>query len=100
MSSDSNKSLTGSGSTKSLTFRSGANADGMVAKTDGSELGVANPNFHSTYKPTSIGFKDIGSPEELEIKLGEVGYHCAPFYAVQLSLVLNTDMTSIKCMLL
>jgi hypothetical protein len=72
----------------------------MVAKTDGSELGVANPNFHSTYKPTSIGFKDIGSPEELEIKLGEVGYHCAPFYAVQLSLVLNTDMTSIKCMLL
>jgi MoxR-like ATPase len=102
MSSDSKKSLTGSGvrPVKSLTFRSGSNGDGVVAKTDGSELGIANPNFHSTYKPTSVGFKDIGSPEELEIKLGEVGYHCAPFYAVQLSLVLNTNMTSIKCMLL
>jgi MoxR-like ATPase len=102
MSSDSKKSLTGSGvgPVKSLTFRSGSNGDGVVAKTDGSELGIANPNFHSTYKPASVGFKDIGSPEELEIKLGEVGYHCAPFYAVQLSLVLNTNMTSIKCMLL
>ena len=100
MSSDSNKSLPSPGSVKSLAFRSGSNADGMVPKTDGSELGVANPNFHSTYKPASVGFQNIGSPEELEIKLGEVGYHCAPFYAVQLSLVLNTNMTSIKCMLL
>jgi MoxR-like ATPase len=72
----------------------------MTAKTDGSELGVSNPNFHSTYQPASIGFKGVGSPEELEIKLAEVGYHCAPFYAVQLSLALNTSMTSIKSMLL
>jgi MoxR-like ATPase len=85
---------------KSLTFRSGSQPDGLVAKTDGSELGVANPNFNTTYTPSSIGFSDIGTPEELEMKLAEVGYHCAPFYAVQLSLILNTHMTSVKCMLL
>ena len=29
-----------------------------------------------------------------------MGYHCAPFYAVQLSLILNTHMSSVKGMLL
>jgi len=86
--------------TKKLSFRSSQNSDALLAKTDGSELGLVNPNFHSQYKPTSVGFKDLGSPEELEIKLGEVGYHCAPFYAVQLSLILNTHLNSVKCMLL
>lgn len=102
MSSDRKKSLSGAseGSAKSLMFRSASNANGAFVKTDGSELGVSNPNFHTTYKPKAIGFDDIGSPEELEMKLAEVGYHCAPFYAVQLSLILNTHMTSVKCMLL
>lgn len=86
--------------TKSIVFRSGDAGDDAAPKTDGSELGIANPNFHSTYKPASIGFSGLGSPEELEVKLGEVGYHCAPFYAVQLSLILNTHMSSVKCMLL
>ncbi len=86
--------------TKKLSFRSSQNSDALLAKTDGSELGLVNPNFHSQYKPTSVGFKDLGSPEELEIKLAEVGYHCAPFYAVQLSLILNTHLNSVKCMLL
>jgi len=102
MSSDNKKLLpsVGTGAGKQLTFRSASNTDGLAPKTDGSELGVVNPNFHSTYTPKNIGFNDIGSPEELEMKLAEVGYHCAPFYAVQLSLILNTKMTSVKCMLL
>jgi MoxR-like ATPase len=85
---------------KVLQFRSGNGPEAIATKTDGSELGVSNPNFHSTYKPANIGFADIGSPEELELKLGDVGYHCAPFYAVQLSLIMNTHMSSVKCMLL
>jgi MoxR-like ATPase len=71
-----------------------------VCKTDGSELGIINPNFDSTYQPHEIGFSNIGTPEEIELKLGEVGYHCLPFYAVQLSLLLNTSMNSLKCILL
>jgi MoxR-like ATPase len=102
MTSDSKKigSEAGNAPAKKFSFRSSQNSDGLIAKTDGSELGLVNPNFHSQYKPTSVGFKELGSPEELEIKLGEVGYHCAPFYAVQLSLILNTHMNSVKCMLL
>lgn len=83
-----------------FSFRSKSNQDEFVPKTDGSELGIVNPNFHSTYRPQTIGFSDVGTPEELELKLAEVGYHCAPFYAVQLSLLLNTSVNSIKCILL
>jgi MoxR-like ATPase len=81
-------------------FRSGSNFDDIMPKTDGSELGLINPNFHSSYVPTEVGFSNVGTPEELELKLAEVGYHCLPFYAVQLSLLLNTSLNSIKCILL
>lgn len=102
MTSDTKKLALGSADipTKKIAFRSGNASNGAAPKTDGSELGVVNPNFHSDYKPANIGFNDLGSPEELELKLGEVGYHCAPFYAVQLSLIMNTHMSSVKCMLL
>jgi MoxR-like ATPase len=102
MSSDNKKyvpDLSG-GAARELKFRPASATDAFAPKTDGRELGVVNPNFHSTYTPQSIGFNGVGSPEELEIKLAEVGYHCAPFYSVQLSLILNTKMTSVKCMLL
>lgn len=84
---------------KKYKFRFGKQID-ETAKTDGSELGVSNPNFVTTYVPEKVGFQGIGTPEDLEIKLGEVGYHCLPFYAVQLSLLLNTNTNSIKCLLL
>lgn len=102
MSSDTKKPALGSAAvpTKSIAFRSGSAANGAAPKTDGSELGVVNPNFHSDYKPAHVGFDHLGSPEELELKLADVGYHCAPFYAVQLSLIMNTHMSSVKCMLL
>lgn len=90
----------GSGAGKKYEFLHGKRTDDTAPKTDGSELGVVNPNFHSTYKPQNIGFEHVGSPEELELKLAEVGYHCLPFYAVQLSLLLNTKVNSIKCILL
>jgi MoxR-like ATPase len=102
MTSDSKKSGTESNVTltKKFSFRSGQNSEALGTKTDGSELGLVNPNFHTEYRPSTVGFKELGTPEELEIKLGEVGYHCAPFYAVQLSLILNTHMSSVKGMLL
>lgn len=86
--------------TTPITFRSSKNTDSLAPKTDGSELGIVNPNFHSEYKPEHIGFQHVGSPEELELKLADVGYHCLPFYAVQMSLLLNTKVNSVKCILL
>ena len=85
---------------KKITFRNRDGAHADAPKTDGSELGMVNPNFHSTYKPEHIGFSKVGNPEELEIKLADVGYHCLPFYAVQMSLLLNTRINSVKCILL
>jgi len=85
---------------KKFSFRHGRQIEDNAPKTDGSELGVVNPNFHSNYKPEHVGFEHVGSPEELELKLADVGYHCLPFYAVQLSLLLNTKINSIKCILL
>lgn len=88
------------GAGKMIQFRSNKSSADLTPKTDGSELGIVNPNFHSDYKPEHIGFKTVGSPEELEVKLADVGYHCLPFYAVQMSLLLNTRVNSVKCMLL
>jgi MoxR-like ATPase len=85
---------------REFNFRLGKSIDDEGPRTDGSELGVINPNFHTDYRPEHVGFKDVGTPEELELKLAEVGYHCMPFYAVQLSLLLNTDVNSVKCILL
>jgi MoxR-like ATPase len=97
---DNNSENTGSSARRKITFRNRNAANELEPKTDGSELGIVNPNFHSTYTPEKIGFHSVGTPEELEIKLGEVGYHCLPFYAVQMSLLLNTRVNSVKCILL
>jgi MoxR-like ATPase len=90
----------GSENSGKFKFRLGKRVDEAGPRTDGSELGIVNPNFHSDFVPEVVGFKGVGSPEELELKLAEVGYHCMPFYAVQLSLLLNTDVNSVKCILL
>ena len=85
---------------KTFKFRIGKRLEDDAPRTDGSELGIVNPNFHSDFAPEVVGFNGVGSPEELELKLGKVGYHCMPFYAVQLSLLLNTNLNSVKCILL
>ena len=85
---------------KTFKFRIGKRLEDDAPRTDGSELGIVNPNFHSDFAPEIVGFNGVGSPEELELKLGKVGYHCMPFYAVQLSLLLNTNLNSVKCILL
>lgn len=46
------------------------------------------------------GLVNIGSPQSLATRLGEVGYECLPFVAVQLGLVLNTPVSRIRAMLL
>jgi MoxR-like ATPase len=97
---DNNSESTAGAPQRKITFRNRGAANDLEPKTDGSELGIVNPNFHSNYAPEKVGFKDVGTPEELEIKLGEVGYHCLPFYAVQMSLLLNTRVNSVKCILL
>jgi MoxR-like ATPase len=97
---DNNSENTAGAPRRKITFRNRGAANDLEPKTDGSELGIVNPNFHSTYTPEKIGFQQVGTPEELEIKLGEVGYHCLPFYAVQMSLLLNTRVNSVKCILL
>lgn len=81
-------------------FRLGKNTGLTGPRTDGSELGVVNKNFVSDYQVEKIGFQNVGSPEDLEAKLAEVGYHCMPFYAVQMALLLNTPMTSLMSILL
>ena len=43
---------------------------------------------------------DVGTPEQLELRLAKAGYHCMPFYASQLSLVLNTPSENVKSLLL
>lgn len=45
-------------------------------------------------------FTDIGTPEELLEKLEGSGYHCHPFYAAQVSLLLSTKSTSVRTLLL
>ena len=44
--------------------------------------------------------QDIGSPEELIYKLEQVGYHCLPYLAAQVSLAINTKAKSIRSILL
>ncbi len=68
--------------------------------TDGSELGVSNKNFSSSYKPERIGLTTLGSPEQMIEKLQQVGYHCHPFYAAQMSLLFNTTSATVRSLLL
>ena len=55
----------GGNARRKITFRNKQGGNDLEPKTDGSELGIVNPNFHSTYAPEKIGFQNVGSPEEL-----------------------------------
>jgi MoxR-like ATPase len=67
---------------------------------EGAKQPVINKQFVSDYTPDEIGLGTIGSPEELRLKLADVGYHCLPFLAAQLSLLLNTPHDNIRSILL
>jgi hypothetical protein len=51
MTQDNNNDGTKDTGSKGYQFRFGKFVDDGKAKTDGSELGIVNPNFHSSYKP-------------------------------------------------
>ncbi len=59
-------------------------------------LGAEN----AKYNPERIGLDKLGTPDELISKLAEVGYHCHPFYAAQLALLLNTPTNTVRTLLL
>jgi MoxR-like ATPase len=61
---------------------------------------IINKNYHTDYAPSKIGFEHIESPEDLKLKLAEVGYHCLPFLASQISLLLKTETDSVRSILL
>ncbi|RME59589.1 MAG: AAA family ATPase [Candidatus Dadabacteria bacterium] len=46
------------------------------------------------------GFASVGTPSELIAKLEKVGYHCLPYLAVQMALILNTPATRVRAILL
>jgi MoxR-like ATPase len=62
--------------------------------------GVMNKQFTTSYKVQKPGFTNIGTPEQLALKLADVGYQCLPFLAAQMALVANTPHDSIRTILL
>jgi len=62
--------------------------------------GVVNSQYVSDYVPEHVGFDRLGGPEELAIKLAQVGYQCLPFVASQMALLLNTPSSKIRSLLL
>lgn len=65
-----------------------------------SQSGVINKQFQSNFKVENPGFQNLGTPEDLTLKLEKVGYQCLPFLAAQMSLILNTSTDSVRSVLL
>lgn len=65
-----------------------------------SSAGVINKQFLSRFEVEDPGLTNIGTPEELTLKLEKVGYQCLPFLAAQISLVLNTPHDSVRSILM
>ena len=61
---------------------------------------VYQKDQRSQYQVTEPGFRNIGTPEELIMKLGDVGYHCAPYLAAQMCLSLTTEPSMVRAILL
>lgn len=61
---------------------------------------VENKQFTSDFLVEDPGLTKVGTPEQLTLKLEQVGYQCLPFLASQMALVLNTPSTSIRSILL
>ncbi len=71
-----------------------------LGATDGTELGLVSTGAAPVFVPDRVGLSNLGSPEELQKKLAQVGYHSHLFYCAQLSLLLNTPSTSVRSLLL
>lgn len=67
---------------------------------DSGELGIVNKQYVSDYEVENPGFRFVGEPHELSGKLAQVGYQCLHYLAVQIGLILNTDTTRIRALLL
>ncbi|MBX7143185.1 MAG: ATP-binding protein [Oligoflexia bacterium] len=66
---------------------------------DGLDSGK-NSQFSSDYAVEKPGFESFANPMELAEKLGQVGYQCLPFVALQVSLLLKSKSNRIKALLL
>lgn len=67
---------------------------------DASALGLRPVGEEQEYVPDKIGFRHIGSPEEILQKLEAVGYICPPFIASQIALLLKTQLKSISAVMM
>lgn len=75
--------------------------EAALSKDSGDGLGGAkNSQFVSDYMVETPGFSQFNDPMELAAKLGEVGYQCLPFVALQVSLLLKSKSNRIKALLL
>ncbi len=61
---------------------------------------IRNKQFESDYKVENPGFQNLGDPEQLALKLEDVGYQCLPFVAAQIGLVLNTPVNNVRSVLM
>ncbi len=61
---------------------------------------IANDRFDRKYSVERPGLGLVGSPEELALKLEEVGYQCLPFNAAQIALLLTSPADSVRSVLL
>ena len=84
----------------SNTFKNLVPKDTLGRYSKISSAGVINKQFENDYTPEEIGLTKVGNPEDLTIKLEEVGYQCLPFVASQISLALNTQTDSVRSLLL
>ncbi|NLF26093.1 MAG: AAA family ATPase, partial [Deltaproteobacteria bacterium] len=75
-----------------------AAAEGMFSARTGSV--VPNQQFSRDYKVDEVGLTKVGTPEELMLKLSDVGYQCLPFNAAQMALLLNAPTDSVRAILL
>lgn len=65
--------------------------------------GIISPNDSGPprgYEAEQIGLTKIGAPGELTRKLAEVNYHCLPYLALQVSLLLNSPSEGVRALLL
>lgn len=72
----------------------------LVAPTSTEKAKGKNKHFSSDFHVERPGFHNVGTPEELAEKLGQVGYQCLPHNAIQIALLLNTPTDKIRSLLL
>lgn len=79
-------------------FRRGGYSDDIYKARAGAA--VRNEKFEQEYVVEKVGLTNVGTPEELALKLEAVGYQCLPFNAAQVALLLNSPTESVRSILL